>query len=582
LLALMLIVPSALAFETERPSGFVDYGTTREDKAYSDGVGSVGLGVHVKYYRENDQERGDYVEFRAIATANTRQVLTYGISTASYSWHTVSNPTYVTGDNEVRWVSFGQYPDRLVRFYGGRGSAEYGGAFVSSNGFISFDWESAERYNPVAIPYGGAPNTFIAPFWRDLDPSAGGSITWGYVAGAGIVISWNSIPNKLNGVPQTFQVVLEAAPGSTEFYRNSRIWCNYESITKDDQTTIGIEDQWGRRGVSYNYQDINNGMTLRFEQTSNSAFIQFLTIKLDKKGDAYADVDIIEDTDPDWIRGYNVRLREETVDDTQRFLVALAGEVTLLLISTGVGAKVGFLLGATAIGLDVVAHLASAQKAANLLEIQDHIDQSYAKAPAYGRPDYLTVVDADFGIAVYWKFSDPNNREHEVTITAKLEYAEVDHTGVVVAYRAIETSVPLRFLNDAGNSLVFAKEISVPASLTGYLGSNDQDDYYKFSVSTEGDSVLNVDMTPALTADFDLEVYSCQGVLIGSSYNRGLGASESIRLNFGSYNNYFYVRVYWISESDIYSLTITISPYNHPGGGGGAGDWPPFPPCLAY
>jgi hypothetical protein len=58
-LASALVSSPVLAYETQRPSGSVDYGATREDSAYSDGVAAVGLGVHVKQYRENDQDWGD-------------------------------------------------------------------------------------------------------------------------------------------------------------------------------------------------------------------------------------------------------------------------------------------------------------------------------------------------------------------------------------------------------------------------------------------------------------------------------------------------------------------------------------------
>ena len=576
LLALTLIIPSVLAFETERPSVNVDYGDARTDSAYSDGVGDVGLGIHIYQYQENHQDRGDNVEMRVVATANSREILSYGASTASYTWYTVSNPTNVAGDNEVRWVSFAPHK---VRFYGGRRSAEYGGAYVSSNGFISFDSDFNIPHNSRGIPHTDTPNSVIAPFWRDLDPSMGGSgsITWGYVIDVpAIVISWNNVPNKVNGEPQTFQIVLEIAPGSNEFYRNSRIWFNYQSITKDDSTTIGVEDQRGSRGVSYNYQDINNSVTLRFQQTSNSAFIQYLTIKLNKGSDAYAIIDINED--PDWIRGHNVRLREETVDETQKFLVALAGEAALLLGSTGVGAKAGFLLGVMAIGLDVVAHLASAQKPANLFEIQDRIDQSYAKAPAYGRPDYLTVVDADVGINVFWMFTDSNNRDHELTITAELEYAEVDYTGNVVACRNITTSVPVRFLRESE-----PKRISIPTRIAGSVHTDDSEDSLWYFLG--GTNFYHkITLRPHVDVDLKLELYeynpdTCTiGCQINVSDVGGTGQIESITEGpfMGAYTYRLVKVIYKNGPQRWYDLEIYKEPWDGgEGGGGGGGGWPP-------
>ncbi len=560
-LALMLITPSVLAFETERPSGIVNYGTTREDNMNRDYAASVGLGVHIYQYNENHQERGDHVEMRVVATANTREILTYGVSTAPYTWYEVTNPTYITGDNEVQPVAFGGY---TVRFYGGRRSAEYGMVFVCSNGFISFDSDSTSQYSSRGIPHTDAPNTFIAPFWRDLDPTSGGSITCGYVVDAGFVISWNEVPNKVNGVPQSFQVVLETDPGSGQYYRNSRIWFNYKSVTKDDQTTIGIEDQRGLRGVTYNYQDINNGMSLRSEQTSNSAFIQFLTIKLNKQGDAHAIIDINEDSD--WIRGYNIRLMEETTDPGIKFVTALSGKAALLLLTTAIGPPSGLIVGALTIGLDTVAFLASAQKEANFLDIPP--DESYAKAPAYGRPDYLTVVDASMGISVFWMFTDNNNKNHELTITAEFEYFEVDYSGVIVANRNITTSVPLRFSCDTGDTISTAR-LMTTRTATGYLDFYDRTDFWGYDLTVLQDTQMKITLTLPVTADFDLELYSENGLLLGvPSYNRGPGLSETILYNTSPASpTRWYVKVIWYSGAAAYTLEISLTPLG--GGGGG-------------
>lgn len=465
-----------------------------------------------------------------MATANTRELLAYSVSTTPYMWYEVTNPTYIVNDDEVRGIFFG---GRVVRFYGGRKSGEYGGVMVSSNGFISFDSEISSKYNLNGIPHANEPNTFAAPFWRDLDPApaSGGSITWGYVTNVGIVISWSNVRNKINGASQTFQVVLEEASGVDNYYGNSRIWFNYQSVTKDDQTTIGVEDQRGLRGVSYNYQNINNGISLKFEQTSNSAFIQFLTIKLNKSRDYYASLDIIEDPDEGWIRGHNVRLSGDEEDPSQGFLVSLTGEAALLLISTGVGAKAGFLLGAMSIGFDVVARLASAQKPANLLEIRDQIDESYARAPADGRPDYLTVVDASVGINVFWKFTDNNDQDHSLTVIAELEYAEVDAAGQVVAYRTITTSVPLRFLRD-----LEPKQVVFPTYIIGTLLYFDFDTEDQFWYVLPGwySYYHVIQLVPQADADLELYLYNyCTETgdmdLLVHKDDGGLGQAELIR-----------------------------------------------------
>lgn len=102
------------------------------------------MGVHVTEYFENSPafDYKDVLGLRIVATANSREIITYDISTSSYAWYIVTDPTYVTSDDESKWISF-PYP---VRFYGGRRSAEYSGVYVCSNGFITFDSNPTDPY----------------------------------------------------------------------------------------------------------------------------------------------------------------------------------------------------------------------------------------------------------------------------------------------------------------------------------------------------------------------------------------------------------------------------------------------------
>lgn len=449
---LLIIFPEASAQETysyelARPSNTVDDINERTESSFGDDVTTVGLGVHIDRYDENHPtyQNNDVLWLRIVATANTREIITYDVSTTSYTWYDVTDPTYITGDDESKWISFA-YP---VRFYGGRRSAEYNGVYVCSNGFITFDSDPTDRYYGETIPSEDIPNTFIAPFWTDLKPNEGGSITWGYVdAVPGYVISWNNVPNKY-GTPQSLQVVIELAPGSPDIYRNSRIWLNYQSITLEDDTTIGIEDQRGLRGVSYNYQDISNGMVLRFRQTSNHAFIQYLTIKVNREGDEYALIDI--DEDPDYIRGKNVELTSEEPDPSAKYALALTGAAALLLEATtpwGWVKTAGFILGTTLVGIDIAEVLATSLSPAQVLEIKDDLPnpqtESYIKVEAVNRSfDSFTCVDAEISTIVRWRFTDPNDRDHDLTITAELTYAIFDDTGAQIAWGVISTSVDL-------------------------------------------------------------------------------------------------------------------------------------------
>lgn len=457
-LLLLTIFPAASAQETydwkmARPSSFVTI-DEKTESSYSDGIATVGLGVNVKTYYENDGmfDYNDALGLRIAATANTREIITYDVTTTSYTWYDVTDPTGIIGDDQGAYISF-TYP---VRFYGGRRSAEYYGANVSSNGFITFDSNPTDRYYGRTIPSEDGPNTFIAPFWTDLKPNEGGSITWGYVSavpGSGIpgyVISWNNVPNKY-GTPQTFQAVIEQAPGSPDIYRNIGIWFNYQSITLDDDTTVGIEDQRGLRGVSYNYQNLGNGMALRFRQTSNHAFIQYLTIKLNREGDEYAIIDIDPGEEGDWLRGENIELTSSEPDPLLRWAFPLAGAGALCLehlSPLGWVKTAGIVLGTILVGIDVVEALAYSLSPAEYVEVVDDIPtpqpESHIKVAAIDLSSQYTCVDAALGVRVWWIFSDPNDRDHDLTITAELTYAVFDNTGALVAYETIPTSVDLR------------------------------------------------------------------------------------------------------------------------------------------
>jgi hypothetical protein len=162
-----------------------------------------------------------------------------------------------------------------VRFYGGPGSAEYTAVWISSNGWLSFyDPEHPTQPNPSPNYGRGIPDTegincFIAPWWCDLKPLSQGyiKISYGWVdfsLGYGatrtcLAISWNATDSY--GNPQIFQVLLERSAPYLFMdipMRNSEIYFQYKSIAFCGYTTVGVEDQGGWKGTSYDYHDVQN------------------------------------------------------------------------------------------------------------------------------------------------------------------------------------------------------------------------------------------------------------------------------------------------------------------------------------
>ncbi|MEO0190782.1 MAG: T9SS type A sorting domain-containing protein, partial [candidate division WOR-3 bacterium] len=157
----------------------------------------------------------------------------YSVSQTPYSWITTSTPTGITGDDQSKVFSL----PFSFSFYG----KSYNSVNICSNGFLSFT-STSTAYNPATIPNTAEPNALIAPFWRDLNPAGGGSITY-YSGSDKFVVSWNAVKNFSNSNTQTFEVIL---------YPNGEIVFQYKSVTNDVTTSIGIENQLGSSGKSIN------------------------------------------------------------------------------------------------------------------------------------------------------------------------------------------------------------------------------------------------------------------------------------------------------------------------------------------
>ena len=405
-------VSATSTWSRARPSNDVTYDET-VGSSYSNGIASVGMGIHIGAYYENDPVVGDFLTFRVSASANTRVGINYDVSLGDYSWRYVSEPTNIISDNV--WVSL-TLPFTVL-FYG----VKYNEVWVSDDGLLSFDPQPTSPPAdppPQSIPSTYRPNSLIAPFWRDLNPTTGGSITYGTVVVGALtyfVISWNNVPNKGNGVPQTFQVVIKAEAGGSEFH--NKIFFQYESITKDYYTSVGVEDQIGNKGTSYDYNNLYDGLCLKFEYFTAGYRLERLTIKL-TKSDGYAKIEM-EETDTG---GYNVILKESTNPFGDDFKFAIKTAASLLLLKAGIMWKV-LLITADAAGI-----LANDLSRVDPIGIQDAYEwdnEAYVKARCRIEDQaLLKPFDSTLSTVVLWKFTDSNNEDHSLTITSEAIYED--------------------------------------------------------------------------------------------------------------------------------------------------------------
>jgi subtilisin family serine protease len=140
------------------------------------------------------------------------------------------------------------------------GEQSYSALTVSANGYATFGGDGSIRNN-FFIPTIAQPNNFMAPFWDDLNPSAGGLIyqeTFGTAPNRKYVVEWDSVPRNgfQSGDPHgadysslTFEIVL--------YEGSNHVLFQYKTLLGDmadgSSATIGVEYGDGNFGKEYSY-----------------------------------------------------------------------------------------------------------------------------------------------------------------------------------------------------------------------------------------------------------------------------------------------------------------------------------------
>ena len=144
-------------------------------------------------------------------------------------------------------------------------------------------------------------------------------------------------------------------------------------------------------------------------------------------------------------------------------------------------------------------------------------------------------------------------------------------------YNLALTATPLDY---AGNTTSTARNIGNLSStqiFRDFVGANDTNDYYRFSLSTASNlSLLLSDLvsgsttTGAIAADADVKVLRLNAdgttTVVGGSYNSG-SASETLNLTNLAAGNY-YVQVYRYAGDTTYTLNLNSTPYTPPDNAG--------------
>lgn len=152
---------------------------------------------------------------------------------------TTSGTVVSLGDDEV---SGAQSIGFSFNYYG----SDYTDFFISSNGFITFDSNSANGCcSGGLIPSPGDENNLIALVWEDLDPSAGGVIryeTIGIAPDRILVMEYDNVPYY--GVDDLVKVQLQLHEDT------NRIEIHSTNIPANGDATQGVENSDGTEGIA--------------------------------------------------------------------------------------------------------------------------------------------------------------------------------------------------------------------------------------------------------------------------------------------------------------------------------------------
>jgi hypothetical protein len=429
-----------------RPSATTFFNETIASYAHNE-YSSMSLSADVyKYWEDCPLEEQDELTVRVVGAANTHYGVNYAVKAGDGDVWLGGEPIGITQRNSGEWIDL---PLPFIFTYYG---AHYDRVWLCSNGFISFTDDNFTDY----IQGHPKPNAIIAPFCRDLDPEKGGAIRAGEGPGhEQFTISWDHVPNHSNENEQSFEISL---------FLDSSFIFRYGEITKDEATTIGIEDQAGEKVIDYDMDDLSCGYYIEFTPQKQDARIDYLRIKASKpaSGDTSAIIGI-QGVDDAYPGGTNVALKE-TVDGKYLDAMECVGDIAVDLIDTFY-APIGLLCSS---GKLLATLLSPAELNPDDVYLAGTGD-SEAYATGWGADEEWYEwwpYDASFAVLIRWTFYDANDLDHDLKITFELNATRSEAD--------ISTSVDLHMhSNDPPNTP------SRPAGLSyGYKGHS-----YSYSTS---------------------------------------------------------------------------------------------------
>ncbi|MBT7352335.1 MAG: S8 family serine peptidase, partial [Phycisphaerae bacterium] len=105
--------------------------------------------------------------------------------------------TVSLGDDDATLIT----PDQSIVLYG----ESYSSLYIGSNGNLTFGAADTGYEESLSSHFGIAR---ISALWDDLNPSAGGTISWKNLSG-GVAVTWQNVPEYSSSNSNTFQVIMK-------------------------------------------------------------------------------------------------------------------------------------------------------------------------------------------------------------------------------------------------------------------------------------------------------------------------------------------------------------------------------------
>ncbi|MCK4352278.1 carboxypeptidase regulatory-like domain-containing protein [candidate division WOR-3 bacterium] len=155
----------------------------------------------------------------------------------------------------------------------------YGNEFTSfrfcTNGWVSFT-STAAHFNNTTLPNTSAPFNLLAPFWDDLDFSAGGNAYY-YSDEDKLIVEYYNVSQASGEGPYTFEIILAADGVITYQYQLMRtLTClprsdkrsGTEPAKQVDKATLGIQNEDGTIGlqVAYNTPYVHDNLVIKISK----------------------------------------------------------------------------------------------------------------------------------------------------------------------------------------------------------------------------------------------------------------------------------------------------------------------------